>query len=48
MLRDRNDCTHIYSCEMANELVNKIIQIYIPEFDKVDKKIFERYKEILK
>ena len=48
MLRDRNDCTHIYSHEMANELVNKIIQIYIPEFDKVDKKIFEGYKEILK
>lgn len=47
MLRDRNDCTHIYSHDMANELVEKIIHIYVPEFDKVDKIISDRYKHVL-
>lgn len=47
MLRDRNDCTHIYNSDMANELVKKIINIYIPEFDKVDKIIYSRYKHII-
>ena len=47
MLRDRNDCTHIYSHQMANELVGKIIHIYVPEFDKVDKAIYTHYGNII-
>ena len=44
MLRDRNDCTHIYNEEMAKELVKKIIEIYIAEFEKVDKIISDKFR----
>ena len=47
MLRDRNDCTHIYNQVMANELVNKIINDYIPQFEKTDEMIWNNYRAIL-
>lgn len=46
MLRDRNDCTHIYNEDMAKELANKIINIYIPAFNRIDKELREQYKDI--
>lgn len=42
MLRERNDCTHIYNEDMAKELVKHILEIYIPEFQKMDKAVIEK------
>ena len=42
MLRERNDCTHIYNGDMAKELVRNILEIYIPEFQKMDKAVAEK------
>lgn len=47
MLKDRNDCTHIYNENMAKELVGKIIKLYIPAFNFMDEELQELYKEIL-
>jgi len=41
MLRDRNDMTHIYNKSRAMELVNKIIQCYIPAFERMGKAVQE-------
>lgn len=41
MLRDRNDCTHIYNEDMAKDLAKKIINIYIPEFNRIDKELYK-------
>ena len=43
MLRDRNDCTHIYSEDMAKELVQKIILTYIPAFNRMDEALIKLY-----
>lgn len=48
MLKDRNDCTHIYNKDMAQALVHKIIDMYIPAYNCMDKAIVERYGSILK
>ncbi len=47
MLKDRNDCTHIYNENMAKELVKKIIEVYIPAFNKIDEEFKILYKDIL-
>lgn len=45
MLRDRNDTTHIYSEEAARQLVNKVLDSYIHEFQVLEMKIKERYSD---
>lgn len=47
MLKDRNDMTHIYDGAEAQKMADKIIAIYIPEFNRVEKNIESRYGEIL-
>lgn len=47
MLKDRNDCTHIYNENMAKELVQKIIKVYVPAFNKIDEEFKVLYKDIL-
>ena len=47
MLKDRNDCTHIYNENMAKELVEKIIREYIPAFNLVDEELQKLYKDII-
>ena len=47
MLKERNNMTHIYDGNAANELVKKIIDSYIPMFCLMEKEIENRYQEIL-
>lgn len=47
MLRDRNDTTHIYDADLAQRLVQTIIQRYIPEFVRMDDGVRARYGEML-
>lgn len=47
MLRDRNDTAHIYDAELAERLVATIIDQYIPEFERMNDSIAERYADIL-
>lgn len=47
MLRERNDCTHIYNGDMAKLLVQNILDIYIPKFQKMDQAVAEKIKEEL-
>lgn len=47
MLRDRNDSTHIYDADRARRLVDSIIALYIPEFDRVDEGLIVRYGRLL-
>lgn len=47
MLRDRNDTTHIYDAELANRLVKAVIESYIPEFQKFDVEVRERYWRLI-
>lgn len=45
MLRARNDMTHIYDKNAAKEMVNKILNEYIPAFIKLKNGIEEYYGE---
>lgn len=47
MLRDRNDSAHIYDENRAQRLVHTIIDSYIPEFERVDRGLTERYGTML-
>lgn len=47
MLKERNDTTHIYNEAKAKEMVGKIVDLYIGEFDKLQKEIISRYGQIL-
>lgn len=47
MLRARNDMTHIYNGDAAKNMVEQILKIYIPEFQKLENKIFGKYGNIL-
>lgn len=47
MLKDRNDCTHIYNKDMAEALVHKIIDLYIPAYNKMDKAVVEKYQGLI-
>lgn len=47
MLKERNDMTHIYDGNEAKELVQKIINNYIPEFILLKEEIENRYQEII-
>ena len=43
MLRDRNDATHIYNEEAAQQLVEKILHQYIEVFVSLEQQIRARY-----
>lgn len=43
MLRDRNDSAHIYDADKALRLVDAIIADYIPEFERVNQGLIDRY-----
>lgn len=43
MLRDRNDATHIYNEEAAQQLVEKILHQYIGVFVSLEQQIRARY-----
>lgn len=43
MLRDRNTTAHIYDAELAKELVQRIIDTYIPAFVALKDGVEERY-----
>lgn len=45
MLRDRNDTTHIYNEEAAEQLVEKILHRYIAVFVTLEQHIRERYED---
>ena len=47
MLKERNDMTHIYDGNAAKRLVEKILKHYMPEFQKLQNMIAERYGKIL-
>lgn len=47
MLKERNNMTHIYDGNAAKELVDKIIEQYIPTFNLMEEKIESRYKDII-
>ena len=47
MLRDRNDSAHMYDGNKALALVDVIIDDYIPEFERVQNGLIERYGERL-
>lgn len=46
MLRDRNDTAHIYDADLAERLVETIIDRYVPEFERMESNLAERYGEI--
>lgn len=48
MLRERNDMAHIYDGNAAKELVGRILQSYIPEFQKIEKEFATYYGDSLK
>ncbi len=47
MLRDRNNTAHVYDAESARKLVDVILDRYIPEFQKVECALCERYGSML-
>jgi len=47
MLEQRNDLTHIYDGDKANKLVHLIMERYVPDFQKMEKSIFELYGECI-
>ena len=48
MLRERNDMAHIYDGNAAKELVGRILQSYIPEFQWMEKEFTAYYSDSLK
>lgn len=47
MLKSRNDMTHIYDGEAAKQLVNTILNSYIPAFLKMKDGILGYYQDVL-
>lgn len=47
MLAERNSMAHIYNESAATELVEKILQKYIPEFQRLEEKLKEYYEDLL-
>lgn len=48
MLRDRNDMSHIYDGNVAKELVDRILETYIPQFVKLERELVSLYGTMLK
>ncbi len=47
MLNERNNTSHIYDSSAAKILVEHILEKYIPEFERLQTEIDERYRDIL-
>lgn len=47
MLSQRNNMAHIYDGEAAKQLMNQILQEYIPAFEELENSIQSRYGELL-
>ena len=47
MLKSRSDMTHIYNGEAARNLVQIIIESYIPAFISLKEHIMEKYENVL-
>lgn len=47
MLRDRNDMTRIYDANAAEKLVSRILELYIPQFQMLEKELPDQYGDIL-
>lgn len=47
MLKDRNDMAHIYDGAAAKHLVKRILEEYIPQFQKTEEELLKYYGEEL-
>ena len=47
MLRDRNTNVHIYDNKLAQDLIQRILNVYIPAFCQLRGGLMERYGELL-
>lgn len=47
MLRDRNNTAHIYDGDAINQLIEVIINRYIPEFERLQDALLSRYGALL-
>ena len=47
MLKSRNDLTHMYDGNAARQLVDKILDSYIPAFLKMKDGVLEYYQDVL-
>ena len=47
MLADRNQVSHIYDGDLVDELIQRIIDRYLPEFMRLDAGLRARYGELL-
>lgn len=47
MLRDRNTNVHIYDNKLAQDLIQRILNAYIPAFCQLRDGLMERYGELL-
>lgn len=47
MLRDRNASTHIYDGEEVGRLARRVIDRYIPAFERMQEAIQKRYADVL-
>lgn len=47
MLRDRNDLSHQYDAVRAQRFVRTVIDVYVPEFERVESGLRERYGKLL-
>lgn len=48
MLRDRNDMAHIYDGGAAKRLAGRILEVYIPQFQELEKELVRYYGDKLK
>lgn len=47
MLRDRNTNVYIYDNNLAQDLIQRILNVYIPAFSQLRDGLMERYGELL-
>ena len=47
MLRDRNTNVHIYDNKLAQDLIQRILNVYIPAFSQLRDGLMERYGDLL-
>lgn len=47
MLKDRNDMAHIYDGSAARDLVERILEVYIPQFQKLEAELMQHYGNLL-
>ena len=47
MLRDRNTNVHIYDNKLAQDLIQRILNVYIPAFCQLRDGLTKRYGELL-